>query len=94
MSDAEVEVKLNELRANVSRAIQEFVEYQQSEVWGREGAFVLGWIVGAEATTPELERAGLALPCTIAPDGQMAATSVGLHYTGISAYARRDHDGP
>jgi len=75
--------RLAELRANVGKAIQEFLSYQQKLFWDRDDIYVLSWIVASESTSPEMEQREQALPGVITPDGQMASTSIGLLQSGI-----------
>lgn len=78
--------KLEGLRADVGRAVQAFAEYQQELFWDREKVAVLGWVVSFEASSPDMERQEQSLPGVITPDGQMAATSVGLLVSGRRAW--------
>lgn len=81
--------KLAELRANVGKAVQAFFEYQQELFWNSPNLYVMGWVVSLEASSPELESEESSQRGVITPDGQMAATSLGLLHGGIAHWHKQ-----
>lgn len=74
---APTDERTEELRAEVGRAIQAFVEYQQG-LYERPGFYVDSWAVSFNGATPQLEQNEQALQGVIVADGQAIPMSVGL----------------
>lgn len=69
--------ELEAARADVERAVQRYLA-EAARQRGVGPYIALGWVVGVEATSADLDSRDLAIRETICPAGQQMSTSAGL----------------